>query len=168
MIHQHINKQTYKLATIMSTAQGSPERRPPTRQPPTRQPPTRRPPTRRPPERLESKEKHKLSGKIIKDYGGRKFDFEKKVRARFPRPKGRNPKGKVWDGENGGWIDPQVKYLRMKTNMYEELIIEALEYAQVVIDRCDSPNPMIHKSTVIQDFKKVLDLLGQHTGNISP
>jgi hypothetical protein len=62
----------------------------------------------------------------------------------------------------------EAEYLGMKANLYEEQIIQALEYAQQVIERCESPNPMIHKSTMIQDFKKVLELLGQHTGDISP
>lgn len=62
----------------------------------------------------------------------------------------------------------EAEYLGMKANLYEEQIIQALEYAQAVIDRCESPNPMIHKSTMIQDMKNVLELLGQHTGDISP
>jgi hypothetical protein len=46
--------------------------------------------------------------------------------------------------------------------------IEALEYAQEVINRCETPNPLIHKSTMIGHMKRILELLGQHTGDISP
>ena len=62
----------------------------------------------------------------------------------------------------------EAEYLGMKANLYEEQIIQALEYAQKVIDRCESPNPLIHKDTMIQDFKKILEILGQDTGYISP
>jgi hypothetical protein len=62
----------------------------------------------------------------------------------------------------------EAEYLAMKCANYEMQTIEALEYAQEVINRCESPNPIIHKSTMIGHMKRVLELLGQHTGDISP
>ena len=61
----------------------------------------------------------------------------------------------------------EAEYLGFKSNLYEEQIIQAMEYAQKVIDRCESPNPFVHKSTIIQDFTKILEILGQETGYIS-
>ena len=62
----------------------------------------------------------------------------------------------------------EAEYLGMKANLYEEQIIEAMEYAKDILDRCDSPNPFVHKDTIMQDIKKILEILGQDTGSISP
>ena len=86
----------------------------------------------------------KVDGYVPKNSGGRKSGSGKKEPAKFSRPKGRSPKGKVWDGENGGWIDSQESLDPLNSKKISELkkLAKELGITTVILDKIDdSKNP---------------------------
>ena len=56
-------------------------------------------------------------------------------------------------------LKDQVDYDGVKIEILEKEINDAMDYLDEAIERYSSPNPIIHKLTMLADFKRIKEIL---------